>query len=71
MIVCVCKGLNEREIWRAIATGAVTVMELGRCCGAGTDCGACRRELALMLGERFRADSGSAADPIFRDAALA
>jgi bacterioferritin-associated ferredoxin len=51
MIVCVCEGLSERNIRSAIQSGARSVGELGRRCGAGLDCGRCRAMLRGMLGE--------------------
>lgn len=41
MIVCLCHGVRDRDLDAAIATGAGTVEEVGRACGAGTGCGAC------------------------------
>lgn len=41
MIVCLCHGVRDRDLDAAIATGAATVEEVGRACGAGTGCGAC------------------------------
>jgi bacterioferritin-associated ferredoxin len=49
MIVCVCRGVSERQVEAAVAEGATTMDQVARACGAGTDCGACRfmvRELA-------------------------
>ncbi len=51
MIVCVCEGLSERQIRTAIQSGARSVGERGRKCGAGLDCGRCRAMLRGMLGE--------------------
>jgi bacterioferritin-associated ferredoxin len=42
MIVCLCANVTEREIAATIAAGASTVKEVGRRCGAGTGCGACK-----------------------------
>lgn len=41
MIVCLCHGVRDRDLDAAIASGAATVEEVGRACGAGTGCGAC------------------------------
>lgn len=49
MIVCVCKGLNERDIDAHVDAGCHTVRALGRATGAGTDCGACVPELCGRL----------------------
>lgn len=42
MIVCLCANVSERELVEIIAAGATTVKEVGRRCGAGTGCGACK-----------------------------
>ncbi len=42
MIVCLCANVSERELAATIAAGASTVKEVGRRCGAGTGCGACK-----------------------------
>jgi bacterioferritin-associated ferredoxin len=49
MIVCLCQGVPEQTIQRVIASGARTVDDVSRVCGAGSDCGACYRELAEMV----------------------
>ena len=41
MIVCLCKGVSCGAIRNAIAEGNTTVDDIGRACGAGTDCGGC------------------------------
>ena len=42
MIVCLCTNVSERELVETIQAGAATVKEVGRRCGAGTGCGACK-----------------------------
>jgi bacterioferritin-associated ferredoxin len=42
MIVCLCANVSERELVATITAGATTVKEVGRKCGAGTGCGACK-----------------------------
>ena len=52
MIVCLCRGISEREIAEAIRSGAGTVDDVGhRCGGAGRDCGSCRADIATQLVE--------------------
>jgi len=51
MIVCVCEGISDRIVRASIQSGAKSVPELGRKCGAGLDCGRCRAMLRGMLGE--------------------
>jgi bacterioferritin-associated ferredoxin len=50
MLVCVCRGVSDREVREALARGASTLRDVGRACGAGTDCGSCRGLLRKMLG---------------------
>jgi bacterioferritin-associated ferredoxin len=42
MIVCVCRGVSERQVEAVVAAGATTADQVSRACGAGSDCGACR-----------------------------
>ena len=41
MIVCLCRGLSERELRGLLAGGIRSTEEVSRSCGAGGDCGAC------------------------------
>ena len=50
MIVCICRGKNDRDVARAIENGAESLADLQRC-GIGTDCGACHNFLRTMLAE--------------------
>lgn len=47
--VCLCNGVSDRKVRKAIARGATTVDELARTCGAGSGCGGCRPELEQLL----------------------
>lgn len=49
MYVCVCKGVSDRTVLATIRAGARTVNDVGKRCGAGTDCGACRGSIREML----------------------
>ena len=59
MIVCLCANVSDREIAAVIAAGATTVKEVGRRCGAGTGCGACKPLIRECLAE-CRAAAASA-----------
>lgn len=48
MIICICRGKNERDIHKAIDHGATTVRDLQRC-GIGDQCGSCHVSLRAML----------------------
>ena len=56
MIVCVCRGVSERQVEAVVAEGATTVDQVARACRAGTDCGACR----FMVAEIVEAARGAA-----------
>ncbi|MCC6849976.1 MAG: (2Fe-2S)-binding protein [Deltaproteobacteria bacterium] len=62
MIVCLCANVSEREIIETIAAGATTVKEIGRRCGAGTGCGACKPLIRECLA-RCRAAAAMEAAP--------
>jgi bacterioferritin-associated ferredoxin len=49
MIVCLCKGVSDRRLISEIRQGARSVRQLQACCGAGTDCRACVRQIREML----------------------
>lgn len=51
MIVCVCHGVSDRTIDRAIDEGCRSVRQIGRRCRAGADCGACRLSIKAMIRE--------------------
>ncbi|MEO0402469.1 MAG: molybdopterin dinucleotide binding domain-containing protein, partial [Pseudomonadota bacterium] len=52
--VCACMGVGINDLHRALANGATTVEALGAATGAGTNCGACRPELASLLPDPLR-----------------
>lgn len=62
MIVCLCHGVRDRDLDAAIASGAGTVEEVGRACGAGTGCGACIPEVEDRLARHCHADCAPPAD---------
>ncbi len=49
LILCVCRAVTEREIDAALAAGARSIDAVAACCGAGTDCGACRDAIAQRI----------------------
>ena len=42
MYVCVCHGVTEKQIKRAVSAGASSVADLGRELGVATCCGTCQ-----------------------------
>ncbi|MFP5488884.1 MAG: (2Fe-2S)-binding protein [Acidimicrobiia bacterium] len=51
-LVCLCNGVSERKVVRAIAHGADTIDEIGRACRAGTTCHGCHDTLEALLEDR-------------------
>jgi bacterioferritin-associated ferredoxin len=49
MIVCVCHGVCERRLEAVVASGAHTLAEVERQCGAGGDCGSCRPDVERVI----------------------
>jgi bacterioferritin-associated ferredoxin len=49
MLVCVCRGVSDREVREALAGGASTLRDLGRACGAGVECGSCHNLLRSLI----------------------
>jgi len=49
MILCVCRGVSEREVAEVVAEGAASVAEVRRVCGAGGDCGSCLADIRAQL----------------------
>lgn len=62
MLVCLCHPLSDRELDKLVQDGADSVEEIGRRCGAGTSCGACRDELAEAVERGAAASDGAFAD---------
>ena len=51
-LVCLCNGVSERKVVKAIAHGACSVEDIGRACRAGTTCHGCHDTLEDLLDER-------------------
>ena len=50
MILCVCRGVSDREVVEAVRCGARSVDEVTkRCGGAGNACGTCRPLIAKYV----------------------
>jgi len=49
MIVCSCFAVSASEIEELVEEGADTVGAVSAACGAGTDCGSCRSQLAEII----------------------
>ena len=62
MIVCLCRGVSERDIRRVVGAGANTAEAIAAACGAGGDCGACRLTLADLV---LECEGASSADGVY------
>ncbi len=51
-MVCLCHGVSERKVHRAIDRGACTIDEVGMLCGAGTCCYGCHPTIEELIAER-------------------
>jgi bacterioferritin-associated ferredoxin len=49
MFVCLCRGVTSHVVDEVVAAGATTSKEIAEACGAGSDCGRCRRTLRAIL----------------------
>ena len=70
MYLCICKAVTDRAVKAAITAGADSIDEVGKCTGAGTDCGSCRIKIAREL-QRAAETSPSIgkgmAEPLFHE----
>ena len=54
MILCICRGITEREVRDAVRCGARTLDDGSRSCdGAGGDSGSCLARIERQLEGRF------------------
>ncbi len=51
MYICVCNGINERDIRSAVDAGARTLSDLQRELGLASGCGQCAGEAQCLLRE--------------------
>jgi bacterioferritin-associated ferredoxin len=49
MFVCLCNGVTSQTIAEAVEAGASTTKDVAQACGAGADCGRCRRTVQALL----------------------
>jgi len=59
MYVCLCTGATSHVVADAVARGASTCNEVARACGAGSDCGRCRRTVRAMIASTATTDCSS------------
>lgn len=49
MYVCLCTGATTQDVTDAVARGATTSKQVAAQCGAGFDCGRCRRTVQAII----------------------
>ncbi|KUI35036.1 bacterioferritin-associated ferredoxin [Mycobacterium sp. GA-2829] len=49
MFVCLCVGVTSHVVNDVVASGASTSKEIAEACGAGSECGRCRRTLRAII----------------------
>jgi bacterioferritin-associated ferredoxin len=57
MFVCLCLAVTNQAVRNAVQNGARTSQQVATACGAGSDCGRCRRTLRAII------DAASTAEP--------
>lgn len=61
MLICSCKAVGDGTVRAAIADGADCIEEVGRRCGAGTECGGCHLLIEELLVQRVLVQTTTAA----------
>ena len=49
MYVCLCVGVTIETVSSAVAAGARTCRQVSKVCGAGSECGRCRRSIRSII----------------------
>jgi bacterioferritin-associated ferredoxin len=63
MYVCLCIGVTNQSVADAVAAGASTSKQVADACGAGSECGRCRRTVrAIIDAKRAAAEHGRGRD---------
>jgi bacterioferritin-associated ferredoxin len=52
MYVCLCLGITTEAVRAAIDNGASTSRQVAAACGAGSQCGRCRRTVRAIIDSR-------------------
>jgi bacterioferritin-associated ferredoxin len=52
MYVCLCAGVSSQTVADTVDAGASTSKEVADRCGAGTECGRCRRTVRAIIDAR-------------------
>jgi bacterioferritin-associated ferredoxin len=60
MFVCLCTGVTSHVVDEVVTNGASTSKEIAAACGAGAECGRCRRTLrAILAAHQLKSGVGS------------
>ena len=59
MFVCLCTGVTSHTVSECVAKGASTSKAVAAACGAGTECGRCKRTVRAIIESHF-ASNGTA-----------
>jgi bacterioferritin-associated ferredoxin len=59
MYVCLCVGATNQTVSDAVERGASTSKEIAAACGAGADCGRCRRTLRAIIASALKLEHAS------------
>ncbi len=49
MYVCLCDGVTSQTVADVVADGARSTKAVAKACGAGSDCGRCRRTIQEII----------------------
>ena len=49
MFVCLCNGVTSQVVAEAVEAGATTTKQVATACGAGAECGRCRRTVRAII----------------------
>lgn len=49
MYVCLCRGVTNETVAGVVAEGAATCKQVADECGAGSECGRCRRTIRSII----------------------
>jgi bacterioferritin-associated ferredoxin len=56
MFVCLCTGVTSQTVTDLVASGASSSKQIADACGAGADCGRCRRTVRAIIAAAHAAD---------------
>jgi len=51
MVVCLCKGISDKQIRQLVEAGVTSAREVMSRCRAGTDCGTCVLQVRAVVEE--------------------